>query len=94
MSPDRPCLVALAEHAELIRAGEIRRSRKLREDARLLALSEQVSTSVVAAMLRPIGAHVARHQDPDDAELCVRRLFGLTDALEVSSGNVVQGSAA
>ena len=94
MSPDRPCLVALAEHAETIRAGEMRRSRKLREDARLLALSEQVSTSVVEAMLRPISAHVARHRDSDAAELCVRRLFGLTDALELPSRKVVQESAA
>ena len=85
MSADRPCLVALAERAELIREHEICRTRWLRDDAQLQALAEQVSASVVSALLRPIGAYLALHEDGGEAEQLVRRIFGLPDALAPDS---------
>lgn len=94
MTSESPCLVALAQRAELIRAEEIRRCRTLRDDAQFLALAQQVSTSVVAAVLRPIGDYLARHADQDDADQRVRHLFGVPDAFEPVSGDAPEGLAA
>ena len=91
---DRACLVALAERAELIREQEICRSRWLRDDAQLQALAEQVSASVVIALLRPIGAYLARHEDGGAAEQRVRWIFDLPDAIAPGSRNAREGLAA
>ena len=82
ITAQHPGLAALAEHAELIRTAEVRRCRPLRHDARLLGIAEQVSASVIAALLQPVGIHVEAHHDPEQADACVRMLFALAVDVE------------
>ena len=77
ISAETSCVVALAEQAEAIRREEVRRCRRLRHSTGALAAADQVSASVVAALLRPISVHLARCRDPTDAERCIRLLFDL-----------------
>lgn len=80
MTADRECLRALAERAESVRREEVRRCRRLRRDENALAVAEQISTSLVAALLRPINLYVTTRDDPED-ERYIRRMFNLPDEL-------------
>ena len=87
MTTDEPCVAVLADHAEVIRAAEVRRCRPLRHDATLRDLADQVSASVVAALLRPIAAHLSSYDGVAPAERCVRRLFALPGSASGSRDN-------
>ena len=88
-----PCLVALAERAEVVRREEIRRCRPLRRDERALAVAEEISRSLIAALLRPINLHVATCDDPME-ERYIRRLFDLPDELAQDARETERGAAA
>ena len=93
MRGDSPCLAALAERAESIRREEIRRCRPLRRDRNALAAAEQISTSLIAAFLRPINLHVTRCDDPEE-ERYIRRLFDLPDELARDARETTRGAVA
>lgn len=94
MTADSRCLVALAERAEAIRREEVRRCRPLRRDENALAVAEQISSSLIAALLRPISLHVAACRDREEAEHYIRRLFDLPEELEPAADEIARGAAA